>query len=102
MTFNDLFPAHYLDGYALVIVPDVPKMQLSKRVCEYLSPAFIAETNAWMLDFFGTTNMLPDGQAIVVNNESLLMNRRTYEDFIRAIRRKNENHNVVRMADYRR
>lgn len=33
-----------------------PRMQLSEEVCKYLTPEFIAETNAWMKNFFGVSN----------------------------------------------
>ena len=44
----------------LVICLDRPKMQLSKN-CP-VTPEFRAEMNAWMLEFFGTTHGLRDGQ----------------------------------------
>lgn len=36
---------------------NVPRMQLSKKVADiisYAKPEFVAETNAWMKQFFGT------------------------------------------------
>lgn len=71
-----------LYGFKIHVSPDYPKMQLSERVKEVLSPACIAETNVWMLRFFGTTSLLGDGQVIVSEvGRFVTMNRRTYERF---------------------
>ncbi len=45
------------------LLDDVPKMQLSEEVKKHLTPKFIAETNAWMREFFGTEN-----RVMVVND----------------------------------
>jgi hypothetical protein len=66
-----------LYGMRVIVTPDRPKMQLSPRVCEVLAPEFIAETNAWMLRFFGTTNLLNDGAVLVHEGQSFTMNPRT-------------------------
>lgn len=70
-------------GLQVVIMPDRPKMQLSERVKEVLSPEFIEEINAWMLEFFGVDNMLEDGQVWTVpagwaHSGMAYMNPRTY------------------------
>lgn len=69
-------------GLKVFISPDVPKMQLSARVKEVLSPECISETNAWMLGFFGTENALDDGQVITSQMFGFIqMNPRTYREF---------------------
>lgn len=77
-----------LQGIKIYIVNDTPKMQLSARVCEVLAPDFIAETNAWMLEFFGTKNELDDGEVVMnadansfIPASKCWMNPRTYEQF---------------------
>lgn len=54
-----------LYGMKVIIIPDKPKMQLSEG-CP-VTNAFRKEINAWMLEFFGTTNIIPDGQMLVFN-----------------------------------
>lgn len=72
-------------GYRIVVTPDRPKMQLSARVCEVLTPAQIEDHNAWMLRFFGVTNMLSDGASMVIDmTRNVLMNPRTYEQLRKA------------------
>lgn len=68
---------HSISGMRVVVHPDAPKLQLSARVCEILNPDFIAEINAWMIDFFGTTNLLDDGQCYQMGDQ-LIMNPRTF------------------------
>jgi len=66
-------------GMRIVVRKDQPKMQLSARVCEVLAPDFIAETNAWMLSFFGTQNLLTDGEYLLdKTNNIIYMNPRSY------------------------
>lgn len=71
-------------GYKIIVTPDRPKMQLSPRVREVLTPAQIADHNAWMLQFFGTTNLLEDGvtwfdEGIGSDGKLIMMNPRTHE-----------------------
>lgn len=81
-------PPQKIFGVKVIISPDRPKMQLSARVKEVLAPAFITETNAWMLGFFGTTNLLTDGQYLILDRgNAVTMNPRTYE-MLRAATRK--------------
>lgn len=46
-----------LYGMEIVISDDLcrgrPRMECSPRFCELQSPELVAETNAWMLEFFG-------------------------------------------------
>ena len=67
-----------LYGLKIQITPELPKMVLSEGVP--VSPQFREEMNAWMLSFFGTHNILKDGEVIKYGN-TLLMNIRTYTDF---------------------
>lgn len=70
------------NGLKVYVQPDQPKMQLSQRVKEVLSPEFAAETDAWMRSFFGMTNLLPDGQYLLSEQFGFVsMNPRTYEQF---------------------
>lgn len=84
-----LFPPRFMvdstfNGMRVYITHDYPKMQLSARVCEVLAPDFIAETNAWMAEFFGYTNIASDGEYIVDSvNNAVHMNKRTFEQFKR-------------------
>ena len=66
-----------LFGMRIQISPDVPKMTLSKDVP--VSPEFRVEIDKWMLGFFGTTNIVPDGQALVMHHMNcVVMNERMY------------------------
>lgn len=49
-------------GMKVFVLPDHPKMRLGPG--DYVTPAFRAEIDAWLLDFFGTTNFLGDGEVI--------------------------------------
>jgi hypothetical protein len=72
-------------GLKVYVQPDQPKMQLGEPVKQYLTPAQIADHNAWLLRFFGTTNMVPDGQYLLSEQFGFVsMNPRTYEQFRRA------------------
>lgn len=86
-------------GYEVVVVPDHiehrPNLQLSQATCEVLSPEMVEATNAWMLEFFGTTtvvhSILKDDAAVIhEQTRQVFMNPRMYERFQKA------------MADYRR
>lgn len=72
-------------GFKVYVQPDHPKMQLGEPVKEFLTPEQIADHNAWMLDFFGFTNSMKDGQYVVSEVfQFVSMNPRTYEQFRRA------------------
>lgn len=76
---NNLFS---VGGFKIVIVPDQPKMQLSDRVCEVLTPEQIAHHNAWLRRFFGCTNVIDDGVVLFSEagllGENMFMNPRTH------------------------
>lgn len=70
----------FLLGFQVIVSPDRPKMQLSKD-CP-VTDDFRREINMWMLSFFGTTNLVPDGQYIVLQeHKQVVMNPRTYAEF---------------------
>jgi hypothetical protein len=68
-----------LFGFEVHLSPDIPKMQLSEDPALMLPPAFRIEINLWMVEFFGTTNTMEDGQVISIEaSRKLIMNERTY------------------------
>lgn len=65
-------------GLKVIVTQDHPKMQLSDRVKEVLTPEMIADHNAWMREFFGASNLCKDGAYIIMEyGNSVLMNPRT-------------------------
>ncbi|MGC4396003.1 hypothetical protein [Hydrogenophaga sp. T2] len=62
-------------GVKVVVSPDLPKMVLSQDVP--VTDEFRREIDAWMLDFFGTWNMLPDGECYTAG-AVVYMNPRTF------------------------
>jgi hypothetical protein len=64
------------NGMKVIVTPwldNVPRMQLSEKVKEYLTPDVIAETNRWMLEFFGTKSeilVLQESNAIMMGPKS--------------------------------
>lgn len=81
------------NGITFQVVPDRPKMQLSAD-CP-VTDDYRADTNAWMIRFFGTWNPLKDDEVIEVNCDALGMaggrrmmcNPRTYAKIEPLIRR---------------
>ena len=72
-----------IGGLKVYVQPDSPKMQLSESIKEVLSPDFVTEINAWMVDFFGVTNLIPDGQFLFSEKFGFTtMNPRTYARFL--------------------
>lgn len=75
-------------GCRVLISPDHPKMQLSED-CP-VTPEFRKEMNAWMRDFFGVNNLIPDGQFLHCRDFAghnahggfITMNIRTYRQFV--------------------
>lgn len=66
-----------INGTKVIVSPDVPKMQLSEG-CP-VSPEFRVEMNAWMRSFFGTSNLIEDGQAYHMPHlNQICMNPRTF------------------------
>lgn len=68
-----------LGGLEVVVVGDHPKMTLSPDVP--VTDEFRAETNLWMLRFFGTTCLVKDGETIVSRvNGKVFVNARTLHE----------------------
>lgn len=64
-------------GYRVVLSKDKPVRQLALDVP--VSDDMRAKTNAWMIEFFGTTNLMPDGQVMVLDEgKAMWMNPRTW------------------------
>ena len=79
---------HIINGVKILVSPDHPKMQLSARVCEVLAPDFIAEINTWMVEFFGTECIIPDGVAYHdLPNNQLMVSPRTFEQLRKSVAR---------------
>lgn len=65
-----LYPApQRFNGLPVHIVPDIPKMRLAED-CP-VSDTFRAEVNQWMVEFFGTTNIMSDGTVHMLNAKYL-------------------------------
>lgn len=62
-------------GMRIVVSPDRPKYQLPADVT--VPQAFREDFDRWALEFFGTTNLVPDGQMLVVHGRELVMSPRT-------------------------
>ncbi|WP_321968864.1 hypothetical protein [Paraburkholderia tropica] len=60
-----------LYGLAIQVDPlldNVPRMRVSARFAELMPPEFVADLNAWMLEFFGTESVmyrLPGGRVVM-------------------------------------
>ena len=78
MSLPDFIKANAcLAGKRVVIKEDGPKMQLGPG--NYVTPEFRKEIDLWLLDFFGTTNLMADNQVYHDKIHDLLyMNPRTY------------------------
>lgn len=67
-------------GLNVIVTPDTPKMKLGAG--DYVTPEFRVEIDAWLLSFFGTTNLVPDGQYLVAEKlRQIYMNPRTLVSF---------------------
>ena len=63
-------------GMKIIVTPDLPKMKLAPG--DYITPEFRQEIDAWLLGFFGTNNLLEDGQSIFSQpTNTVFMNPRT-------------------------
>lgn len=82
-------PVGVWQGRSIYVVPDRPRMVLSKECVPGKvpwPPGFKEQMDAWMLEFFGTTNLLADMQVLQTDMrrlaglpDGLFMNPRTYE-----------------------
>ena len=77
---NASYSGHELYGHKVYVSRPVPKMQLSKDVP--VSSEFRKEMDAWMLDFFGTWDIIPDGQVYTMEHfpRALFMNETTFHN----------------------
>lgn len=71
-----------LYGLRVVVHPDVPKMQLSLD-CP-VTDEYRKDTNAWMIRFFGMTNLISNG-SVYRMGDTLTMNPRTWEQIKKAV-----------------
>lgn len=75
------------NGIPIHVIPDTAKVQVSEEFKRLQSPELVKETNAWLLEFFGVTNWLKDGQVIKTGDLAhpelgmlcFAVNPRTYE-----------------------
>lgn len=74
-------------GRRVQISAAYPRMQVSEALARILTPEVLAETNAWMVSFFGYRELLPDGVVYELHGHTLLMNRATYDKAMVAINR---------------
>jgi hypothetical protein len=56
-------------GCRVHIVQDKPKMQLAPG--DYVTPEYKKYVDQWLVEFFGTTNIIADGQMMVFNANNL-------------------------------
>lgn len=66
---------------SVIVAPDRPKMTLMDEVIPGVvswPPGFKEKMDAWMLSFFGTTNLLKDGEVMKMGEHSLYVNPRTF------------------------
>jgi hypothetical protein len=68
----------WIFGFPVYVSPDRPKIRLSEDIP--LTKEFRDEYNQWLVDFFGLTNMLKDGE-IISGVHGIFMNPRTYANF---------------------
>lgn len=59
-----------LYGMKIIVSPDVPKMQLAPG--DYVTPEFRKEIDAWLIEFFGTWNIIPDGDVLIMETTGLI------------------------------
>lgn len=60
-----------LAGCRVQIVPDKPKMQLAPG--DYVTPEYRKYIDNWLVEFFGTTNLVADGQVLVYDSNMLAL-----------------------------
>ncbi len=71
-------------GRPVKISPACPRMQVSESFASIQTPELVTETNAWMADFFGYMESVPDGVAYELQGHTLVMNLATYNKAIAA------------------
>lgn len=68
------------NGLNLMVSPDHPKMRLPDEVIPGVPwpDGFKQDFDAWLLRFFGTTNLVADGETWSIGKHSIYVNPRTY------------------------
>ena len=70
-----------LFGFKIIVTPDFPKMTLGPG--DYVTQEYREEIDAWLLSFFGTTNVIEDGKSVVsIVGNFISLNPRTYAGFL--------------------
>jgi hypothetical protein len=91
---NWLHPPGTCFGLKVIVQPDVPRLQLGRAPCrlpdgteiEWITPTARADTDAWLLRMFGTTNVLKDGDYLLSKEMGFVsMNPRTLVQFQRTL-----------------
>ena len=73
-------------GMNVIITGRSPKMRVSAEFARIQDPDLVARTNAWMAEFFGYVELLPDGQMIYSQLDgSILMNATTYGQVMKTL-----------------
>ncbi len=87
-------PNMHLCGLAVFISPDLPRRTLPDEVMPGIPwpDGFKAKMDAWMLDFFGTTNLIEDNAALKSRNPfsgqgTIHVNPRTYARLVEATKK---------------
>ena len=73
-------------GRKVQISQPFPRMQCSSEFARIQSPQLVAETNAWMAQFFGYEARMPDGTVYELNRDVLVMTQATYNQMQAAIK----------------
>ena len=73
--FTDLFQPNTIFGMKVVISPNRPRYVLPEEIIPGVpwKPGFRDEINKWSLEFLGTTNVLPKGEAYIINNNTVML-----------------------------
>jgi hypothetical protein len=69
-----------LGGLRVIVSPDRPRYVLPDEVIPGVPwpPGFRDEINAWSASFLGTWNVVPEGQALVMGNNTVLLRAKQY------------------------
>lgn len=79
-------------GQKIYLSQDIPRMTLMPEIIPGVvgwPPGFKEEIDAWMLGFFGSTNIIDDGQ-VLQSGQALHMNQRTYRQLMAATQAKEQ------------
>jgi hypothetical protein len=67
-----------LYGMPVQISARVPRIQCSAEFVRIQTPELVARTNKWMEEFFGYTELVPDGRIYKLPGDILAMNEATW------------------------